>query len=297
MKSWKKTVSFTLIFILLLTLTQPALAASDTQGPRLTSVSVTDKTRDGNDLKYYIEVGATDNLSGIDHITVQYKNLDRDRSVTMVLRSEYGTDGIYSGWLKINAYEPDGTFTLYKVTLTDNEGNYQIYCRSQDIDSDSEVDEDKLSLPNSATITLENGITTLDEDAPVLTSITASPDTALTETEITLTAQVTDEGGSGIDYVKARFINQSGHGITVNLDLENGSFIGTVSKIQTKYAGTYVLDRVMIKDNAGNRAVYLSGSGVLEQAVQFIITDKNTNDASGTTNTSQDTTSNTSQIS
>jgi hypothetical protein len=28
----------------------------------------------------------------------------------------------------------------------------------------------------------------------------------------------------------------------------------------------------MVKDNAGNRAVYLPGSGALEQGLQFVIT-------------------------
>ncbi|MEA4847402.1 MAG: Ig-like domain repeat protein [Clostridiaceae bacterium] len=271
MKHLKRTISFTLLSVLLLTGIQPVFAAGDLYGPKLSSVTVMDQTRDGNDLKYLIQVEATDNKSGVEHITVQFKNLSKDRMVSKVLRAEDGIDGVYSGWLKINAYEPDGKFTLYRVTLTDYAGNYQIYCRSQDIDSDSEADEDKLELPNSAVIKLDNGIKTLDEDAPVLVSISASPQTALTETEIKLTAKVTDKDGSGVDYVKARFVNQNGHGITINLDPENGSYIGTVSEIQTKYAGTYVLDRVMVKDNAGNRAVCLPGSGALEQGLQFVI--------------------------
>ncbi|GEM_PF-691463 len=274
MKHWGKTIFFTFLSALLLAGAEPALAAADSQGPRLSSVSVTDQAKDGNDLKYLIEVHATDNLSGIEHITVQFKNFSNDRIASKVLRAEDGSDNVYSGWMTINAYEPDGTFTLYKVTLADNAENHQIYCRKQDIDPDSEVDEDKLALPNSADLRLSNGIEKLDEDAPVLSGITVSPERALTETEITLTAQVTDEGGSGLDYVKARFINQSGHGITVSLDPENGSYVGTVSEIQTKHAGTYVLDRVMVKDNAGNRAVYLSGSGVLERGLQFVIAEK-----------------------
>lgn len=273
MKHLKKAFSFALLAIVLMAGAQPALAANDVQGPRLSSVAVTGQTREGNDLKYRIEVRAADNLSGVEHITVQFKNRINDRTVSKVLRATDGVDGVYSGWLTINAYEPDGIFTLYKVTLADRAENYQIYRHKQDIDPDSKADEDILALPNSAAITLENGIARPDEDAPVLLSISAAPGTALAETEIRLTAQVTDEGGSGVDYVKVRFVNQSGHGITVNLDPENGSFVGTVSEIQTMFAGTYVLDRVMVKDNAGNRAVYLPGSGVLEQGLQFVITE------------------------
>lgn len=276
MKNIKK-ILFTLAASLLLVSAQPALAASDKHAPILNSVTVTDNKREDNDLMYMLKVEATDDISGIEHITVQFKNFSSDKIVSKVLRSEDFLDNIYSGWLKINAYEKDGVFTLYKVILSDNANNSQIYCRSQDIDPDSEVDEDKLILPNSATITLDNGIKTLDEEAPVLEGFSISPEMAITKTEINLSAQVTDKGGSGIDYVKARFVNLNGHGITVTLDPDNGSFIGTVSEIQTKHAGTYVLDRVMVKDNAGNRAVYLPDSGVLKQKVQFIITEKNAN--------------------
>lgn len=278
MKYWKKSIICAGLTILLVAGAQPALASGDTQAPRLNSVAVTDECRDGNDLKYYVEVQAADNLSGVHHITVEYKNLDNDRTATVVLRSEDGRDGVYGGWLKINAFEPEGTFTLYKVTLTDNEENYQVYCRYSDIDSDSDADEDKLALPNIAPITVNTGITTPDKNAPVLESITAAPDAATAESELTILAKVTDDGGSGIDYVKVRFVNQCGHGITVSLDLHEGTegcYAGTVSEIQTKLAGTYVLDRVMVKDNAGNRAVYLPGSGVLEQVLQFVIGEKN----------------------
>lgn len=275
MKHGKKAISLISVSTLLLAGAKPALAVNDTLGPRLSAVTVTEEARDGNDLKYYVELEAADDLSGINHMTVQFKNLDRDRSVAAVMRAEDGVNGVYGGWLTINAYEPDGTFFLYKVTLTDNKGNVQLYCRDSDIDEESDVDKDKLPLPNTATITLSNGIAALDEDAPVLERITAAPKMASEESKITLQAQVTDEGGSGLDYVKARFVNQSGHGITVSLDPEHGMFSGTVSEIQTKYAGIYVLDRVMVKDNAGNRAVYRNGFGVLEQGLQFVITGKN----------------------
>ena len=262
---------------MLLAPARPALAAGDSKAPHLGSVTVMEHIREDNDLKYMIRVEANDDISGIKHITVQLKNLSNDRMVSKVLRAEDGIDGAYFGWLKINAYEKDGTFTLYKVTITDYAGNYQVYCRSQDIDSDSKVDEDKLKLPNSADITLNNGIKTLDEYAPELISISVAPEMAITKTEIRIAAQVTDKGGSGIDYVKVRFVNLNGHGITINLNPENGHFTGTISEIQTKHAGNYVLDRVMLKDNAGNRAVYLPGSGVLEHGLQFVITEKDAN--------------------
>lgn len=273
MKNLKK-ICYTLAAVLLLTYPQPVLAAGDSRAPRLSSVEITDYKREGNDLKYMIKVAASDDISGIDHITVQFKNLSNDRMAGIVLREEDGIDGIYSGWLKINAYEKDGTFTLYKATLTDYAGNYQVYCRSQDIDKDSKVDEDKLQLPDSPAITLNNGIKTIDEEAPMLAGISASLEKAMTETEIRLTAQVTDKGGSGIDYVKVHFVNLDGHGITINLDPGDGYFTGTVSEIQTKHSGNYILDRVMLKDNAGNRAVYLPGSGVLEHGLKFVITEK-----------------------
>lgn len=74
--------------------------------------------------------------------------------------------------------------------------------------------------------------------------------------------------------MKVRFVNIDGHGITIKLDPEDGYFTGTVSEIQTKHSGNYILDRVMLKDNAGNHAVYLPGFGVLEQGLKFVITEK-----------------------
>lgn len=273
MKYLKKIFLFTLFTSILLSGILPAYAA-DMKEPRLLSVTVTDQVdRDGNDIKYLIEVSADDDISGINHITIQFKNLSNDRSVNKILYPEDFNGEVYTGWVKINAYEPEGSFTLYKVTLTDNAGNYKVYCRISDIDPDNEADKDKLELPNSAKIKLKNRIKNLDEIAPELIEISASPIEAAAETEVKLMAQIKDEGGSGIDYVKARFENLSGHGITINLDPENGCYAGTVSEIQTKHAGTYVLDQVMIKDNAGNRSVYKAGSGVLENGLQFVITE------------------------
>ena len=66
--------------------------------------------------------------------------------------------------------------------------------------------------------------------------------------------QVT-ETGSGIDYVKARFLGDNGRGISLTLTLVDGEYVGYLSPSQLKYQGTYTLQRVMLKDKAGNRSV------------------------------------------
>lgn len=74
------------------------------------------------------------------------------------------------------------------------------------------------------------------------------------ETAAELHLQVT-ETGSGIDYVKARFLGDNGRGISLTLAPADGEYVGYLSASQLKYEGTYTLQRVMLKDRAGNRSV------------------------------------------
>ena len=80
-----------------------------------------------------------------------------------------------------------------------------------------------------------------------------------------LHAQVT-ETGSGVDSVKARFVGDNGRTISVTMTLTEGEYVGYLSPSQLKYEGSYTLQRLMLKDKAGNRRV-VTGCGTIRFTV------------------------------
>ena len=118
----------------------------------------------------------------------------------------------------------------------------------------------------------DTGVSRADETAPTLTVFSVSPLQVKTDGKITVTANATD-GDSGVESVKARFVDKTtGRGLSVSLvQQEDGSWKEVLSSSQTKLAGTYELEKVMVKDHAGNRTVLLPGQSVLPEACSFVI--------------------------
>ena len=251
----KKNIFATfLTMTLIFGLATPAFAATVNR-PVLTSVSVGDGILNSEDMEYEypVTVVAKGSDSDLDHITVQFENEANDNTVNLVLRPENRTaENTYIGTLSIGAYAQEGTYTLSKVTLQESDGDYRYYCQSKDLPDDH--GDDKKALPNAVSLKLNSGVSTEDKTAPVLDTCAVTKTTVLKETAVELHAQIT-ETGSGIDYVKARFIGDNGCGISLTLTLVDGEYVGYVSSSQLKHEGTYVLQRVMMKDKAGNRKV------------------------------------------
>lgn len=134
--------------------------------------------------------------------------------------------------------------------MQEKDGDYRYYCQSGDLPNDP--GDDKKALPKTVSLKLNSGISGNDEKAPDLNAYAVTRTSVLKETAVELHMQVT-ETGSGIDYVKARFLGDNGRGISLSLILVDGEYVGYVSPSQLKYEGTYKLQRVMLKDQAGNR--------------------------------------------
>lgn len=250
----KRIPAVCLTLAVICSLTAPSLAAS-VKRPTLTSVSVGDGVLDREDMvyDYAVTVVAKGSDSEMEHITVQFENESNDNTANLVLRAADKTDeDTYTGTLSISAYAQEGTYQLTKVTLQEEDGDYRYYCRSKDLPDDP--GDDKKALPKAISLKLNSGNSKSDETAPVLDACAVTKSRVRKETASELHMQVT-ETGSGIDYVKARFLGDNGRGISLTLTLVDGEYVGYLSSSQLKYEGIYTLQRVMLKDKAGNRCV------------------------------------------
>lgn len=272
MKSISKRLA--LLFVLLLCAVQPAAAASDGV-PKLKSIEASPGILNGDVMEYTIALSCGNSHVGIDHVSVQFKNLSNDNTANLVLRAADLADAdTYRGVLSISTYRQRGTYTLNKVTIMNKEGKYHFYMRKEDLseetDSDSKSKNQKSELPVKLTLDFSAGQSVEDKEAPVLNGFRVSKDRVQAETALEVFAEVT-ETGSGIDYVKARFVSDTGRGITVTLKSGESAYTGYLSGASLKHEGIYTLERVMLQDLAGNRRVYERGDGQLLQGVEFVV--------------------------
>lgn len=236
------------------------------QPPAAGAVAVGEMRVSGNELEVYVAVQVVPGSAALDHINIQFRNLENDRSVTKILRERDYADGVYSGWISMSIYEPAGTYVLDKLILRDENGIYTRYCRAEDQDEN----ENYLVLPVTAAFLIDNGVTVTDETAPVLGAVAVSPMQAGKESEITVTAAVADDF-SGVDSVSVRFENENGKAISVELEQQGELYTGVIKKSQTGEAGTYRVKRVTVSDHMGNSAVYNGGDGPFASNVLFVI--------------------------
>lgn len=244
----------------------------DNTPPALQSISIVESRSKGNNREYRVQVKASDDLSGVEHITLRFQNDQNDHSVTKVLTKDDRLGGVYTGWLQVSRYEPDGTFQLDNVALMDEAKNYQAYCRPADIKDWNH----KLPLPQAVSFTLSGGVSQADENGPQLLSVAPSKESIDAGDDLTITAKARDDL-SGVDSVKLQFKNAEGKSINVTLKEKGSGYEGKVKSFQTKQEGTYRLTRATLTDKAGNRQVYTTspqGSQLpLPLAASFTIND------------------------
>ena len=235
--------------------------------PQLAAVAAGPMRTEGTELQVYVAVAVAEGSAGLDHINVQFLNTENDRSVTKILRPDDLADGVYADWISMSIYEPAGTYVLDKVILQDENGAYVRYCRAED----REEDDNYLTLPMTAAFQIDNGVTVLDETAPVLGAVAVSPMQAAKESEITVTAAVADDF-SGVDSVTVRFENENGKAVSVDLDAAGGElYTGVIKKSSTDEAGTYRIKKVTVTDHMGNSKTYNGGDGPFASSVLFVI--------------------------
>lgn len=238
---------------------------------KLSSVTVeASGINEDGDPTYTVTATATTPGDNIHHISVQFENGSTEETLSKVLyATDLTEDGVYSGALTVSRYTKAGSYHLKKVTLVDGNDDYFVYVTSSDYDEDS---EHQRKLPNSASFQVATGISKADETAPVLTSFSVTPLRIETEEKVTVTAAATEEG-SGMDSIKARFVEKTtGRGLSISLEQQSdGTWKETFSASQTETVGVYWLEKVMLKDLAGNRSVLLPGQGVLPKELAFTI--------------------------
>ena len=251
---------------------QVGAQSGDNTPPVLQSVAIVESRTKGNNREYRLQVKASDNLSGIEHITLRFHNDANDRSVTKVLTKDDRLGGVYTGWLQVSNYEPDGTFFLDNVGLMDEAKNYQAYCRPTDV-SDS---NHKLPLPQALSFTLGSGVAQADETGPQLLAVAPSKESIDVGDSLTVSAKASDDQ-SGVDTVKLQFKNVDGKSINITLKEKGSGYEGKVKSFQTKQEGTYRLTRATLTDKAGNHRVYaaspLGSEEPLPLAASFTIND------------------------
>ncbi len=235
--------------------------------PQAAAVAAGPLAIDGDELKVYVAVAVAQGSAELDHINIQFTNTQNDRSVTKILRPEDFSEGVYADWISMSIYEPAGTYILDRLILQDENGAYVRYCRAED----REEDDNYLTLPFTAAFQIDNGVTVLDETAPVLGAVAVSPVQAGKKTEITVAAAVADDF-SGVDSVTVRFESEKGDAVSVELsDAGGGLFTGTIKDSETDEAGTYRVKKVAVSDRMGNSKTYYGGDGPFASDVLFVI--------------------------
>ncbi|MCI8654027.1 MAG: hypothetical protein HFF11_10120 [Angelakisella sp.] len=242
--------------------------------PVLQTVQVVQQCRYDSSTEIELAVQAVPRGSALHHITVRFKNDANGNTLSKVIRAEdqdfrLGAN-VYTGWLTVDDWEPEGTFTLDSVVLTDEAGNSQSWCRPADrIGS-------KLPLPCTASFTARTGSHTQDTQAPVVTALEMAPDTSV-GVNIPLRVKAADDR-SGVDTIRARFENDEGRVIVISLyEKEDGWFSGNVPGAKLTHWDQFRLTRLVVTDGAGNRRTYLAEPGSRGQAlpreIQFTVND------------------------
>ena len=232
--------------------------------PALQAVGVGECRQYGDSMEFEIAIQAASRGSRLHHITVRFKNDQNGNTVSKVIRAEdqdflLGPD-VYTGWLSVNNWEPEGIFTLDSVVLTDEAGNSQSWCRPRDVTGT------KLALPCTASFAARTGKRTEDTQAPVVTAIAMDPETDV-GVSIPLRVQAADDR-SGVDTIRARFENDEGRVIAITLyEKEDGWFSGSVPGAKLIRWDQFELTRLVVSDTAGNRRTYLKDPGIRGQAL------------------------------
>lgn len=111
-------------------------SSPDRSAPEFLDLTVSAPVQDDNDEKtrYTIEVRATDDLSGVEHITVKFKDPVSGESVGKVLRAaDLQENGRYRARLAVKYGQTPGLYRLDSVTVCDYAGNRVTYCTQTDL--------------------------------------------------------------------------------------------------------------------------------------------------------------------
>lgn len=211
----------------------------DIEAPNLNSVIVDKHNASVGDI-VTISIDASDDVSGIVYINADYRLPSGDiKNIELT-----NINGRYIGIIDIGKYNELGNYKLNRIDICDYAGNEtEIYNKEFYIDSG-------LNLQDLSTADIEVTGTTPDLDDPVLNSISVDKSIAMPGDKVTITADAADFT-SGIRSVNVIYQLPSESDKTVALTEANGKYTGTLDIDQLDEAGSYIVDRIEIQDNAG----------------------------------------------
>lgn len=226
-----------------------------------------------------VTMEAEDDVSGVDFAWATFRNPDTDTSLQVHLsgkymeeetgqEKEYG-DGKLHGKLQVNQYAGSGTYTVERVEIHDKAGNYHVYY-GLGVENYQNYDQEYLLAEGVSAVgfSVINGGTE-DITAPIPAGVTLSA----SRVEVPAAIEVTVDGKDDVSGAVSgwvQFINpDTGKSLYASL---NWAYFDPVSGETKVYAdgklhgemevshytgtGTYVIERVELRDRAENYGVY-----------------------------------------
>ena len=253
-----RKILFTVLLVLFAAFSvfdRPAFAAlTDTTPPVLKDFSFAPPSVDvsSGDATVTVNLHVTDDLSGVSSCgAVWFSSPSGGQlavSSPLALISGTALDGQYQGTVTIRKHSEAGTWIVSRIVLCDNAGN------SQSIDTAT-----LKTLGFATTLTVAS---TQDVTPPQLTGFTFSPifvDTTSGDATVTVNLHITDDLSGVSSCGAVWFSSPSGGQLAISSPLAlisgtalDGQYQGTVTIRKYSEAGTWIVSRIVLCDNAGN---------------------------------------------
>lgn len=212
-----------------------------------------------------INVKATDNISGINSIYLQFYN-EQYNSYIDAFIDEYGYDKTtdsYNVNIEIGEFTLPGTYKLSRLHVHDNANNTAIF----------ETVSNNLNFDISFVV--ENDIT--DVTPPEIISISKDKDSVKAPGTLGIKLKATDDI-SGIAYIFVDFYNEEYNTYLYPPSIVAGSYVESTDSYNAnieideyKFPGTYKLARIEAVDNSGNSKTFDSYNNNLSFDLSFIV--------------------------
>ncbi|MCC3859584.1 hypothetical protein [Pseudemcibacter aquimaris] len=227
----------------------------DLVDPVVNSITLDNLVLDlSTDNKIFITLDATDDMSGIDNVTLYFRG-PAGQTQSVIFTPE---NGMISE-LVINEHFGSGEYSLIQITARDNAGHHKVY---------NQTDITEAGLDTSFELINPNE----DITAPNIETITTNDDYVYVtgvqdQFSITMT---TDENQSGNHFSQLTFQNQNGIIKNIHPDetlIDNISFLDSINADLWE-EGTYTLTSAYIYD-AGFNIHHYSANDLLENGISF----------------------------
>lgn len=257
-----------------------ARGTPDRTPPTLINVETTEEVEASNNIT--VTVTATDDISGIEEITLHFVNRVTGKELFVILHEQHRVknEDVYSREEEINKFEPTGEFYLESATLKDDSGNKSVY-----FSKDYPYLEDGNSLlPQEIVFEIVNTDTNLsDYNAPQLELVSLDKVEVEAPGTVKITVKATDDI-SGVEEIGLAFKSANNkHSYFLRLDKLNKTETDTYSDVievnQFEPSGEFYLETVDLIDNSNNKSIYFSkyypylwqNELLLPQEISFIV--------------------------